>query len=169
MGLAICILIIVSGGGSHRRAKPKAQRLIFFVMDHAPRKLFGLPTHTEDLNSMDICRCLKMCCSKSPCILIFLLNVKKLRDLCPRHWFIPCHFDMLGEVASLWHQRTKNTKKTGSVAVVHCKAGKGRTGLMICAFLLHTRRKVSAEEVLQFYGSIRTADSKDSAINIYRQ
>ena len=56
-----------------------------------------------------------------------------------------------------------------NVAVVHCKAGKGRTGLMICAFLLHTRRKVSAEEVLQFYGSIRTADSKDSAINIYRQ
>ena len=39
----------------------------------------------------------------------------------------------------------------GNVAAVHCNAGKGRTGLMICA---------SARDVLDYYASKRTFDSK---------
>ena len=48
----------------------------------------------------------------------------------------------------------------GNVAAVHCNAGKGRTGLMICAFLLFSGRFSSAKDVLDYYASKRTFDSK---------
>jgi phosphatidylinositol-3,4,5-trisphosphate 3-phosphatase/dual-specificity protein phosphatase PTEN len=51
-----------------------------------------------------------------------------------------------------------------NVIGVHCKAGKGRTGMMICAFLIFTEMFKNTEQALHFYGSRRTTNGKGVTI-----
>lgn len=46
------------------------------------------------------------------------------------------------------------------VVAVHCKAGKGRTGLIICCFMLFTNQFQSVEESLNHYDETRTTNGK---------
>ena len=50
-------------------------------------------------------------------------------------------------------------KNRRGVAAVHCKAGKGRTGVMICSYLIFSGLCNSSEKAFRYYARIRTKDN----------
>lgn len=63
-------------------------------------------------------------------------------------------FSMIREFCAHMHEWLRADVK--NVAAVHCKAGKGRTGTMICCYLLYCGAMGTAADVLEFYGVRRT-------------
>jgi len=51
-----------------------------------------------------------------------------------------------------------------NVAVIHCKAGKGRTGLMICCYMIFSQEWSNPKDALDFYAAMRTFNKKGVTI-----
>jgi phosphatidylinositol-3,4,5-trisphosphate 3-phosphatase/dual-specificity protein phosphatase PTEN len=74
----------------------------------------------------------------------------------------PCPFQILLPVCDDVHNYL--TQHPQNVCCIHCKAGKGRTGLVISAYLLYAGVYSTAEEALIFFGNQRTKNGKGVTI-----
>lgn len=103
----------------------------------------------------------------------------RLYNLCSERAYDPCEFDgnvvrfpfddhnppplalipaMCQDIQDWLDEHPEN------VVAIHCKAGKGRTGLMISAYLLHANICPTAESALRYFGIKRTANGKGVTI-----
>jgi protein-tyrosine phosphatase len=56
------------------------------------------------------------------------------------------------------------TEHPANIAAIHCKAGKGRTGLVVAAYLMHSGAVHNAEDAIRFFGNKRTKDGRGVTI-----
>jgi len=74
----------------------------------------------------------------------------------------PSPFAMLNLICEDIHRWLNRHPK--NVAAIHCKAGKGRTGYVIAAYLVYAGICTDANEALHMYGKLRTSDGKGVTI-----
>jgi len=60
-------------------------------------------------------------------------------------------------------------EEQGNVVAVHCKAGKGRAGMMICCYLVHSKAFPNAEEAMIHYAKTRTSNMEGVTIPSQRR
>ena len=51
-------------------------------------------------------------------------------------------------------------KEPYGVAAIHCKAGKGRTGIMIICYLIFSGLCKNSDEAISYFAKMRTINSK---------
>lgn len=74
----------------------------------------------------------------------------------------PCPFGLLRDFCNHVHNWLSSHPQ--NVAAIHCKAGKGRTGLVIAAYMLYTHLFPTAVQSLKYYGARRTKNRKGVTI-----
>jgi len=77
----------------------------------------------------------------------------------------PPHYDHTVQVLPLCESMASWLgADSANVAVVHCKAGKGRTGTVIACYLLHSRVCLTADEAVHVFGTRRTRNGRGITI-----
>ena len=85
--------------------------------------------------------------------------------LSPVYPFDDHNVPKLYQIADFCHDvATWLSRHPENVVAVHCKAGKGRTGLMLACYLLHSGQCSTAEEALELFGRKRTANAQGVTI-----
>lgn len=74
----------------------------------------------------------------------------------------PSSFETVLKVCADVDQFLKADEK--NVVAIHCKAGKGRTGMMISAYLLWSKAAATPKEALETFGNARTSNGKGVTI-----
>ncbi|XP_028276982.1 putative tyrosine-protein phosphatase TPTE [Parambassis ranga] len=72
---------------------------------------------------------------------------------------VPTLEDMLKYTASVREWMSAHPKNT---IAIHCKGGKGRTGTMVCTWLIDSDQFESAQDSLEYFGERRTDKSQSS-------
>jgi len=73
----------------------------------------------------------------------------------------PCFQDLIFIVRDLTRWLRAHPE---NIAGIHCKAGKGRTGLIICILMLYIGLFIDARNSLRYYASVRTQNAKGVTI-----
>lgn len=74
----------------------------------------------------------------------------------------PCPFELIERFCE--DVRQFLTAHPQNVVAIHCKAGKGRTGTVIAAFLCYLRQSLNYEDALFYFGNMRTQNKKGVTI-----